>query len=369
MGHVMISLFAALLCLQTLCFAPASAVKGGYWLPDSGIAASDIDSTLFTHLFCAFAQLDTSTNQLSPIPAECSSFTQSVQQANPSVQTLLSIGGGSTPSSDFNNMASQAASRSTFINSAITMARSNGFHGLDLDWEQQTTQDEMNNLGTLLTEWRAAINADATNTGLQPLLLTAALAYTPVANPSATFPSQVIAQTLDWVNVMAYDFYNPNGSSTETRSHACLRDPTGGASGRSGLNTWINQGVPAKQLVLGFPYYGYVWKLVDPNNNGLLAPADGVDTSVAGVSSEGALKYDQIEDFINEKQATVVYNSSFVTNYCYSGSTWINYDDTQTIAAKVSYAKSINLLGYFAWNLAQDHNGALSNQASQTWAA
>ncbi|KAK9705826.1 hypothetical protein RND81_07G084900 [Saponaria officinalis] len=361
----LLGFFVGLLCLQTT-FAQA-AVKAGYWFPDSGIDASDIDSTLFTHLFCAFANLNTTTNQLS-ISAECSSFTQTVQQKNPSVKTLLSIGGGSANSSLFNSMASQPASRKTFIDSSINLARSNGFLGLDLDWEQQTTSGEMSNLGTLLTEWRAAVNAEATNTGRQPLLLSAALAVSPRVNPSATYPATVIAKTLDWVNVMAYDFYDQNRSPTLTRSHAALRDPTGGVSGSSGISAWINAGVPAKQLVLGFPYYGYAWKLVNPNNHGLLAPANGADTSV-GVPDKGQPDYNQIEAFIIQKQATVVFNSSYGTNYCYSGNTWINYDDTQTVAAKVSYAKTNGLLGYFAWSLAQDHNWALSKQALQTWGA
>ncbi|KAK9697750.1 hypothetical protein RND81_08G058900 [Saponaria officinalis] len=361
----LLGFFVTLLCLQTT-FAQ-TAVKAGYWFPDSGIAASDIDSTLFTHLFCAFANLNPTTNQLS-ISAECSSFTKTVQQNNPSVKTLLSIGGGSAHSSFFNTMASQPASRKTFIASSINLARSNGFLGLDLDWENQTTSGEMSNLGTLLTEWRASLNAEATNTGRQPLVLTAALAVIPRItrfNPPVTYPATVIAKTLDWVNVMAYDFYDPNVSPT-TRSNAALRDPTGGVSGSSGISAWINAGVPAKQLVLGFPYYGYAWKLVNPNNNGLLAPANGADRSVG---DKGTLDYNEIKEFIRQKQATVVFNSSYGTNYCYSGSTWINYDDTQTVAAKVSYAKTNGLLGYFAWNLAQDHNWALSKEALHTWCA
>ncbi|XP_074281249.1 class V chitinase-like [Silene latifolia] len=357
--HV-ISLIAALLSLQTS--LSRAAVNGGYWIPQSGIEASDIDSTLFTHLFCAFADLNTATNQLS-ISAECSSFTQTVQQQNPSVKTLLSIGGGSVPSSNFNNMASQPASRQTFITSSINLARSNGFLGLDLDWEHESTSAEMTNLGTLLTEWRTAINAEAANTGHQPLLLTAALAVTPHVDPSTSFPTQAIANALDWVNVMAYDFHDPNNSASLTHSHANLHDPTGAISGSSGISAWISAGVPSKQLVLGFPFYGYAWKLQDPNNHGLLAPASGVDMSVGG----GTPKYNQIEPFITQAQATVVFNSTYGTNYCYSGTTWINYDDTQTIAAKVSYAKTNNLLGYFAWHLAQDNNWALSKQASQTW--
>ncbi|KAL3717700.1 hypothetical protein ACJRO7_009180 [Eucalyptus globulus] len=114
-------------------------VKGGYWFPDSGITASDIDSTLFTHLFCPFADLDASTNQ---------------------VVTLLSIGGGSSNVTDFAAIASQSSFRKSFIDSSIALARSNGFHDLDLDWEYPDTDEKMTSLGLLLHKWQTAAAAE-----------------------------------------------------------------------------------------------------------------------------------------------------------------------------------------------------------------
>ncbi|KMT03225.1 hypothetical protein BVRB_8g197730 [Beta vulgaris subsp. vulgaris] len=341
----------------------SNAVKGGYWSPDNGVSASEIDTTLFTHLFCAFASLDTQTNQLT-ISSECASFPQTIKQNNPSVLALLSIGGGNTNSSTFYSMASQPSSRKAFIDSSLDLAVSNGYDGLDLDWEQQTNNSEMSSLGILLEEWRAAINARST---APSLLLTAALRYTAEASEGVPFPIQSISDNLDFVNVMAYDFYAPAWSPMPfvTRPHASLRDPSSEVSGSNGISAWINAGVPANKLVLGVPFYGYAWRLMDPNNNGILAPSSGGDTSVGN----GSPSYQNIKDFISQNDATVVFDSTYVTNYCYSGSTWIAYDDTQTIAAKVGYAKDTGLLGYFAWNVVQDSNWALSTQASQTWGA
>ena len=341
--------------LSLLNFRHAAAVKGGYWFPGTSITSSNIDSTLFTHLFCAFADLNTQTNQIT-LPSECASFPKTVKQKNPSVKTLLSIGGGSAKSSDFNTMASQPSSRKTFIDSTITQALANGYDGLDLDWEQQSEIDEMNNLGTLLNEWRSAIKARSPS-----LLLTAALHYSPDANSVAKFPAQSITLNLDFVNVMAYDFYAPSWSPQPivTRPHANLRDPTNSqVSGSNGISKWISAGVPANKLVLGFPYYGYAWKLSNANNNGILAPSTGGDTSIGG----GTPSYQQIRSFISQKGAIVKYDANYVTNYCYFGTTWIAYDDLQTISAKVMYAKNSGLLGYFTWNVVQDNNWALSKQ-------
>ncbi|CAI9783083.1 unnamed protein product [Fraxinus pennsylvanica] len=123
-------------------------------------------------------------------------------------------------------------------------------------------------------------------------------------------------------------------------------------------------GVRATKLVLGMPFYGYAWRLVNANNHGLLAPANGPASA-----DNGAMGYRQIKNFIAQNKAVTVYNSTIVTNYCYAGTTWIGFDDTQTIAAKVSYAKQKGLLGYFAWHVGVDNNWALSQQAKQSWGA
>ncbi|KAJ8617498.1 hypothetical protein MRB53_013684 [Persea americana] len=111
-------------------------VKVGYWSSDSEFPISNINSDLFTHLFCAFADLNPQFNQVtinSSYATLFSTFTQTVQQKNPNV--ILSIGGGNSDSTYFAAMASQPGSRKSFIDSSIQLARSNGFHGLNLDWE------------------------------------------------------------------------------------------------------------------------------------------------------------------------------------------------------------------------------------------
>nr|GMD78969.1 class V chitinase-like [Ipomoea batatas] len=188
------------------------AVNGAYWLADAGVPSSDIDSTLFTHLFCAFAKLDPITNKVTLPSASFSQFTPTVRRKNPSVKTLLSIGGGIFHPVTFLVMASHPSSRKSFIDSSISVARANGFSGLDLVWEYPITTNQMADVEALLKEWRAAVAAEAASSGRSPLLLTTAINNEPRIN-KLSYPIQAIQKNLDWVNVVAYDYYGPFSGS------------------------------------------------------------------------------------------------------------------------------------------------------------
>ncbi|KAK4265350.1 hypothetical protein QN277_026412 [Acacia crassicarpa] len=252
-------------------------------------------------------------------------------------------------------MASSATTRKSFIDSSIKLARDNNFHGLDLDWEYPSNNTDKTNFGSLIKEWRSAIAAESSSSGKSALLLSAAVAGSDQISPLEFYPFQDIANNFDWVNVMTYDLFIPDGYPNKTQPPAPLRNPSGIFSGEEGISKWNRSGVPPKKLALGLPYYGYKWTLKNPNNGGLFA-----DATNPGV---GAVKYKDIVAV----GGTVSYNSSYVTNYAQKGSDWYGYDDTQSISAKVAYAKQNGLLGYFAWNVEQDSNWILSKTASQTW--
>jgi len=280
-------------------------IKGGYWFPASGFPASNINSKLFTHLFCASTDVDPNTYKVtisSSNSPHFSSFTQIVQQKNPSVKTLLSIGGGNANPSIFSAMASQNSSRKSFINSSIQLDRSNNFHGIDLHWEYPSSTTNMQNFGVLAREFRASLISEGKTFEIPPLIFLGNVIYSIDLQP---LNYAEIEEISDFVNVMAYDFHGPNWFPNRTAPPAALYSQQNSGvyqvSGDQGIRSWIGAGVAARKLILGVPYYGYAWRLVNGNNNGLYAPANG-----SAFGGDGSMGYNQIRAFVSQNRAVCV---------------------------------------------------------------
>ncbi|KAK7347567.1 hypothetical protein VNO80_22102 [Phaseolus coccineus] len=342
-----------------------SDIKAIYWLQQQLFPPSAINTSLFTHVYYAFLAPNNATYQLHVPNSTAATLATFTATLRPSVATLISIGGANSNSDLFAAIASNAAARAAFINSTIAVARAFGFHGVDLDWEFPRTANEMNDLGQLFKEWRAAIASEASFTSRKPLLLTAAVYFSVdyflSKTASLRYPVGSINDNLDWINVMSYDLNGP--WSNRTGPPAGLFNPKSNASVDYGLRSWIRGGVIPKKVVMGLPLYARTWQLLDPSVHGIGAPAVG-----AGTGLDGAMALFQVLDYNNETGANVVYDKETASVYSYSGSNWVGYDDPVTVAVKVGFAQSLYLRGYFFWAAGLDTSDwKVSTQALNSW--
>ncbi|KAL0013587.1 hypothetical protein SO802_000656 [Lithocarpus litseifolius] len=290
--------------------------KAGYWFSGTKFPISDINSALFIHHICAFADVNSSSYELSvsSTDEQCfSTFTKTIRQKNPSVTTLLSIAGGNASHTTLAYMVSKETYRTSFIDSSIKIARLYGFQGLDLCWVLAHTFLNVKNMGLLFQEWRTAINSEAKNSNQKQLILTAAVQYSLDIDVNVSFPVDSIRNELDWVHVLAYDYYMPK-LSNYTGAHAALYDPSKQANNTDyGTGAWIGRGLSASKLVLGLPFYGYALRLKNPNNNAIGALATGP----AAISTDGgAMSYKNIKGYVHRVGAAIMYNATYVVNYC-----------------------------------------------------
>ncbi|KAL3677153.1 hypothetical protein R1sor_027101 [Riccia sorocarpa] len=335
--------------------ALSTKVKGGYWpgWSESITPAASINATLFTHLFYAFAKIENTTSLLKPEEGETAifkTFSQTVKSINEDVKTLISI---STSGPEFQRVMQTPESRQAFINSSVNLARSNGFDGLDLDYEFPQSQAEMDNFSSFLTEWRQAADGQRDSV---PLLLTAAVYYKSVVKNVGVgaYPIESISKNLDFINVMCYDFHG-SWDVTATGPNTNLYDPDSDLSADSGIRSWLDSGLPSEKAVLGLTLYGRSWLLKNQSEAaGLNAPAVAAGPPQPISQTAGIFFYSEVKKFIQEKNATVVHDEKLVTAYSYADDVWVSYEDPVIIDTKVKYTNEKSLGGYFFWAIQQD---------------
>ncbi|XP_044471350.1 G-type lectin S-receptor-like serine/threonine-protein kinase At1g61550 [Mangifera indica] len=267
-------------------------------------------------------------------------------------------------------MVSNSSFRKSFIDSSIRTARLYGFHGLDFCWVYANSSSDMYSIGVLFQEWRAAINLEALNSSYAQLILTAAVIFKPGLD-SGRFPLEAMERYLDWAIILAYDYYTPQWYNF-TSAQAALHDPSSNVNTDYGIRAWISRGLSADKMVLGLPFYGYARTLANPMENGIGAPATG-----PAITESGAINCKDIRNFAETYGANVMYNTTYVVNYCTVGTTWnfavnyctmettwIGFDDVDVAKTKVAYAME-KLLGYIMRDVAYDDNWILSQAAAQ----
>ena len=364
--HRMVSIY--LLILLALCITPVlsvvhrqpSHVKSAYFYYGGGVTPTNIDTALFTHLYYAFASLDPVTYEVKRASDDTSgaisTFSATVRASNPSLKTLLSIGGGGSDATSFAAMAATRTGRAAFINSSITVARSFGFDGLDLDWEFPHSATDMANLAILLKEWRKAAKKQS-----PPLLLTAAVYYNVTLRldglGARSYPTAAIASYLDWVTLMTYDLHG-SWEKTQTAQHTALYDNTTEQilTVNYGVQQWLEAQLPPSSALLGLAAYGYRWFLKDPKVHGVGAPTS---------DSDSAATFSSIQSDVRAAKGKCRVDKTTVAAYCYwtppPGNTtlWAGFDNPTTIGNKVSYLRKRRLRGYSFWSIAGDIDNLL----------
>ncbi|XOK60050.1 glycosyl hydrolase family 18 protein [Paenibacillus elgii] len=300
------------------------------------------------------------------------SFNQLIKlkKANPHLKTLISVGGWSW-SNRFSDVAADPATRSNFAKSAVDFIRKYQFDGVDLDWEYPVSgglagnskrPEDKQNFTLLLQAVRNELNAAGAADGKQYLLTIASGAGPNYVNNTEL---SKIAQTLDWINIMTYDFHG--GWESKSGHNAPLYfDPADNSEDPVNFNVdkavanHLNAGVPASKLVLGIPYYGKGWQGCASANNGQYQQCAGV--SQKGTWENGSFDFYDLEaNYINKNGYTRYWNNVTKTPFLYqpNGGIFISYDDAESIQHKVDYIKSKGLAGAMTWEVTQDRNKTL----------
>ncbi|MBW6490035.1 MAG: T9SS type A sorting domain-containing protein [Lentimicrobium sp.] len=226
----------------------------------------------------------------------------------------------------------------TLTSNLISLIASRGAHGINLDFEAVPASQQQG-----LTNYIIQLS-EALHSALPGAELSIAA---PAVNWSNTFDLRAITPWLDFIMIMAYDYYW-NGSS--------LAGPVSGlwplvSSFDYGVNRSLSyyqgMGVPANKLLLGLPYYGREWPV---SSNSLPAATTG---------SGFAVTYRNIRanaTFYNPSNLYWDYRS-YNPYYSYFTSQWRQcfFDDERSLGAKYDLVNRRQVAGIGIWALGYDN--------------
>jgi len=357
---------------------------------------TDIPAEKITHINYAFFAIDSSNNSVKMIDrwadiekvftgatdkgfpdqtwdesargeAGCLGRLKQLKAIHPHIKTLMSIGGW-TLSYNFPDVARTEASRQQFVSSCVEMMVKYDFDGIDIDWEYPGPADKTN-CTLLMKEFRRQLDLQGAKDNKHYLLTMAGPAgYNKLLN----LEIDKLAECLDFLNIMTYDFHG--GWDNTTNHHSPLYqnpdDPINSID-REMLNTdwvinyYINAGMPADKLGMGVPFYGRAWEEVPDINNGLFQSGPSLPaTNQPGNWEAGMFDYWKIQDILaNSSDYTRFWDNSAKVPWVYgknlspqktSGGMFITYEDTESLAGKCQYLKDKGLGGIMFWELSGD---------------
>jgi chitinase len=309
-----------------------------------------------------------------------------LKAAHPRLRTLISLG-GFTWSKFFSNAALTPESRREFAQSCINLylrgnlpqlpddpsaggvgAGAGVFDGIDIDWEYPAAEgapgnvvrpEDTRNFTLLLAELRRQLDA----LGRQDhrhYLLTAALPAG--ADKIARIEVGRIHRSLDWLNLLTYDFHGPWEATGPTQFHSNLflspddPNPVGSpvrVSVDDVVNAYLRGGAPRSKLVIGVPAYGHGWTGVPAGaSNGLFQPATGPAPDPE--FGAGTASYRTLAGFAGQAFRDRVTRGFWK----YDGTTFWAYDDPGVLRDKGSYVRARGLGGLYMWELSLDDGQA-----------
>jgi len=336
---------------------------------ECAFTGADIDAGLFTHVNYAFARIDFEGTEQDPTsfflaPYEWNDTgaggqyeqVNALKQTHPDLETLISVGGwtfsqdGST-SWIFPTIAEDAGFRAQFGESAVSYAREHGFDGIDIDWEYPGASDT-GGFTLFLQALRQAIEDEASVSGEDPLLLT-------IAAPAgeahhANIELGAIHGSLDWINVMTYDYHGAWDGVTGVNAPLFADSaPGGNAYVDHTIQAYLAGGVPPAKLVLGFPTYGRAF--AGAAGTGMSEAAPGSHPPGPCTQESGVLAYYEIRDLIDGGAYTEEWDAATSTPYAHDGQgDWITFDNEASFEKKLDYLEDEGLGGAMVWAIDLD---------------
>ena len=298
-----------------------------------------------------------------------------LKEKYPHLRVSIAVGGW-TLSDHFSTVCSTAAGRETFATSLVQFLQTyRMFDGIDFDWEypggggeggNSSSPADGRNYATFLATFRTKLDALAASTGRRYDIS--------VASPAgiekiANFNLAGLAPSVDFFNLMAYDFH---GTWESTTGHlaAFTGDPAR-YDIRSAVTAYAQAGVDPRRIVLGAPMYTRAWKgVVDGGDGGYDEKSSG---AAPGSFEPGNYDY---KDLLAKVQAAgsawkLHWDDRAQAAYLYNPTERIfsSFETPTSIAQKAQWASDSGLGGMMFWDISNDATTSPESLLSAAYAS
>ncbi|XP_034192975.2 chitinase-3-like protein 2 isoform X1 [Osmia lignaria lignaria] len=316
------------------------------------LSPSHVDPNLCTHIIVGFASV---VNCSLDLGSNSSIYKDilALKKLQPELRVMISAGGSNELHLGFSEMVKNHLNRKRFIKSVLNVTKTFGFDGLDLDWEFPAwlgaDDREKIHFIQLLEELRKEFYR-----AKESLILSVAVAA-PQAIVDQSYDVVEMAKYVDFVNLMSYDYHFYVWYYPITDLNAPLYPRLAESGYLSTLNVnfstqyWLSKGMPREKLIIGIPTYGHSYRLDNPLNHGLLAPANGFGK----LGKTGFVSYYTVCQFLHDG-AKMVFDDESKVPYAYKDREWISYDDVTSVYYKAEWIRANNFGGAMILSLNVD---------------
>ncbi len=303
-----------------------------------------INFGIYTHLCHAFVTADENGKILPTRNCPNKDLVADAHKAN--VKILLSLGGWGWDK-QFAAIVSKREAEDGYVAAVMKIVEEYDYDGIDLDWEYPDTKEEIVGFERLSRRFRKELDELGAKKGRR-LIQTMAAAANPTTLKWLTY--ELLLETMDWVNVMTYDFA---GDWTDFAGHhsplfVSRKQPGTPHSTELSMKYLVDRGMPANRLAVGLPLYGKGFAVSEPY-------ASTKNASKGGRVPRGG-NYTRIERLIEERGWKRQWDDETKNPWAIAadGSAVIGYDDAESLSRKTEWAVQQGFRGVFFWEIGGD---------------
>ena len=280
---------------------------------------------------------------------------QLLRKRYPKLRILISLEGKRSLFED----AAKPQNRVAFVHSCIArfleghvapgVEAPNLFDGIDVDWEYPDA-DHASDFYALMAEFRRQMDALQPEGGRRSSRGRFTLSIASGASHKNIDPIdwKRVAQSVDQIGVMTYDFQGP--WSRDTGFVAPLQSENPNAETvASVIDAYLAAGVPSSQLLLGLPFYAYQWhNVADAGRHGLNSKGDPIRGNLNQSTAVSLLA--------GNPHAKLYRDAISQAPWIYDGDNFLTFEDPASLRAKAAFAHDRKLGGMMVWELSGDTN-------------